>query len=163
MLRNKEIVDTGNYKKDQLLRVIDEVPGVRYRELLRKCKFNNGTLSYHIATLEKCSRIKVIRNKSRKETRFYSASVSEPETAVLGFLRIRTTKKIILFLIERKFATFNELVILIGKSPSTTSWYLKRLADSRILIKTKKNKISNYLLQDYFEVENATKKFGTSW
>ena len=42
-----------------IFNIISHIPGIRYRELLRITKFNNGTLSYHLLTLEKNLMIKV--------------------------------------------------------------------------------------------------------
>ena len=54
-----------------------------------------------------------------------------------------TTKMIILKLLDQKTCTFNEISVHINKAPSTTSWNLKRLLDSEIIIR-KKNGLSKF-------------------
>jgi predicted transcriptional regulator len=147
-----------NDRKKLLLKIINFSPGIRYRELLRITSLNNGTLSHHLATLEKCSTIKIIRSQNSNITRYYPASISNEEAIILGYLKIKTTKEIIIKLLERKCCTFNELVSHINKAPSTTSWNLKRLLDSEVIIRRRGIELSEYLLKNPIEVEKLLKK-----
>jgi predicted transcriptional regulator len=150
----KENID----KRTFLLKLINLSPGVRYRELLRLTNLNNGTLSHHLTSLEKSATIKVIRPENSNITRYYPASTPTEETIILGFLKIKTTKEIIIKLLERKCCTFNELVSHINKAPSTTSWNLKRLLDSEVIIRRRGVELSEYLLKNPIEVEELLKK-----
>jgi predicted transcriptional regulator len=145
-------------KKTLLLKIIDLSPGVRYRELLRITNLNNGTLSHHLSSLEKGSTIKVMRPENSNITRYYPASTPTEVTIILGYLKIKTTKEIIIKLLERKCCTFNELVSHINKAPSTTSWNLKRLLDSEVIIRRRGIELSEYLLKNPIEVEKLLKK-----
>ncbi len=151
-----------NDRKSLLLKIINFLPGIRYRELLRLTQLNNGTLSYHLSALEKGSNIKVIRTNNSNITRYYPASISNDETIILGFLKIKTTKEIITKLLEKNGCTFNELVIHLGKAPSTTSWNLKRLIDSEVIIRKKGFEFSEYYLKNPNKVENLIKKSNTT-
>ena len=52
--------------KGLILKYVDRGPGIRYRELLRLTGLVNGTLEYHLKTLERTHRVKVLRwEKSR--------------------------------------------------------------------------------------------------
>ncbi len=158
------ILDLGKLKKENsgkktlLLKLIDLSPGIRYRELLRITNLNNGTLSHHLSSLEKGSTIKVVRPKNSNITRYYPASTPTEETIILGYLKIKTTKEIIIKLLERKCCTFNELVSYINKAPSTTSWNLKRLLDSEVIIRRRGIELSEYLLKNPIELEKLLKK-----
>jgi predicted transcriptional regulator len=145
-------------KKTLLLKIIDLSPGIRYRELLRITNLNNGTLSHHLSSLEKGSTIKVMRPENSNITRYYPASTPTEVTIILGYLKIKTTKEIIIKLLERKCCTFNELVSHINKAPSTTSWNLKRLLDSEVIIRRRGVELSEYLLKNPIEVEELLKK-----
>jgi predicted transcriptional regulator len=144
-------------KKTLLLKIIDLLPGIRYRELLRITNLNNGTLSHHLSSLEKGSNIKVMRPDNSNITRYYPASTPTEETIILGFLKIKTTKEIIIKLLERKCCTFSELVSHINKAPSTTSWNLKRLLDSEVIIRRRGIELSEYSLKNPLEVEKLLK------
>lgn len=71
---------------------------------------------------------------------------------------INTTKEIIMKLLDQKICTFNEISTHINKAPSTTSWNLKRLLDSEIIIR-KKDGLSKFSLNNLSQVENIIKKF----
>ena len=155
---NKDKVD----KKKLLLKIIDLSPGIRYRELLRITNLNNGTLSHHLSTLEKSSIIKVLRSENSNITRYYPSSVPNEETIILGFLKIKTTKELIVKLLEKKSCTFNELVLHINKAPSTTSWNIKRLLDSNVIITKKGIDCSEYSLKNPKKVEVLFQKANIS-
>jgi predicted transcriptional regulator len=99
-----------------------------------------------------------MRPENSNITRYYPASTPTEETIILGFLKIKTTKEIIIKLLERKCCTFNELVSHINKAPSTTSWNLKRLLDSEVIIRRRGVELSEYLLKNPIEVEELLKK-----
>jgi predicted transcriptional regulator len=147
-----------NDRKKLLLKIINFSPGIRYRELLRLTSLNNGTLSHHLAALEKCSSIKIIRSQNSNITRYYPASTTTEEAIILGYLKIKTTKEIITKLLEQKYCTFNELVDHINKAPSTTSWNLKRLLDAEVIIRRRGAEFSEFMLKNPVEVENLLKK-----
>lgn|SRR5574341_133285 len=117
--------------RSTLLQHISEIPGIRYRELLRLTGFANGVLAYHLALLEKSISIKVDR-KSRM-TRYYPISIPSEESRIIGFLKTNTARKITVFILEHDSCTFNEIVECVKKAPSTVSWHLKRLADAGIV------------------------------
>jgi len=160
--------DLGKVKKDKvdrkklLLKIIDLSPGIRYRELLRITNLNNGTLSHHLSTLEKHSIIKVLRSENSNITRYYPYSTSTEETIIVGFLKIKTTKELIVKLLEKKSCTFNELVAHVNKAPSTTSWNIKRLLDSNVIVKKRGMDCSKYSLKNPKEVEKLLQKINIS-
>jgi predicted transcriptional regulator len=158
ILKVEKIEKEKNDRKKLLLKIINFSPGIRYRELLRITSLNNGTLSHHLSTLEKCSTIKIIRLQNSNITRYYPASTSNEEAIILGYLKIKTTKEIIIKLLEQKRCTFNELVAHINKAPSTTSWNLKRLLDAEVIIRRRGVEFSEYSLKNPVEVENLLKK-----
>lgn len=145
--RDSEITANGN-NRDIILKIINSFPGIRYRDILRLTKLNNGTLSHHLSALEKRSVIKIGRTENSNITRYYAASIPTDETLILNYLKIKTTKKIIQVLVEVEGATFNEIVNHINKAPSTTSWNIKRLLDSNIVGRKKGENVSLFFLHN---------------
>lgn len=145
VMNNKE-VESVSSNKGKILRIINSFPGIRYRDILRLTNLNNGTLSHHLSTLEKCSIIKIGRTENSNITRYYPASTPSDETLILNFLKIKTTKNIILMLQGTEVATFGEIVEHIQKAPSTTSWNLKRLMDSKIVGRKRGDNVSLFFL-----------------
>jgi predicted transcriptional regulator len=114
-----------------LMRYIEQTPGIRYRELLRRTGLVNGVLTHHLAALEKANMIKVYRES--RITRYYPVSISDKESAVLKFVRHEPIREILLFILKNEMCTFNEIVNHTGKAPSTVSSHLKRLEEAGII------------------------------
>lgn len=123
-------------KRYLILEIVTSVPGIRYRDLLRITKFNNGTLSYHLLRLEKKLMIRKLRSEKGHVASFYPYEFQIEEAITLGYLRIKTTRQILILLNSKRIASFSEIVAYIHKAPSTTSWHLKRLVESNIVTKT---------------------------
>jgi predicted transcriptional regulator len=119
--------------KEKLLMYVSNMPGIRYRELLRFTGLSNGVLAYHLGRLEKCSQIKVARQKENRMTRYYSISISAQESHILGQLRNNVSRQIIKFILNHDLCTFNEITEHMGKAASTVSWHLKRLKQEGLI------------------------------
>ncbi len=115
-----------------LMKHVEKIPGIRYRELLRLTRLANGVLSYHLSALERANMIKVDRES--RITRYYPLSVSDKESSILKFVRHEPTREILLFILEHDMCTFNEIVDHIGKAPSTVSSHLKRLKEAGLVL-----------------------------
>ncbi|HET6591125.1 MAG: winged helix-turn-helix transcriptional regulator [Candidatus Nitrosocosmicus sp.] len=145
LTEGKEI-ESGSSNRVTILKIINSFPGIRYRDILRLTNLNNGTISHHLSALEKCSVIKISRTENSNITRYYPASTPSDETLILNFLKIKTTKSIIQMLQDAEEATFGEIVEHIHKAPSTTSWNLKRLMDSKIVGRKRGENVSLFFL-----------------
>ena len=141
-----------------IFNIISHIPGIRYRELIRLTKFNNGTLSYHLLTLEKHLIIKVLRPEKGNITRYYPYLTPIDEALVVGYLRIKTSRQILMLLQSKRKASFSEIVLHIKKAPSTTSWNLKRLLESNIVLKKKNNESWIYSLRNPKLIEKLVNK-----
>lgn len=136
-----------NYNKLLVFQVISYLIGIRYRELLRITGFNNGTLTYHLETLEKNNIIKTLRVKHGNITRYYPHWVSPESAVTIGYLRTIPARQIMLLLHHEGVTSFSKIVSHINKSPSTTSWYLKKLIASEIVIRIKGKKNLGFSLK----------------
>jgi predicted transcriptional regulator len=153
VLNENEINSNGN-NRGKILKIINSFPGIRYRDILRLTNLNNGTLSHHLSILEKRSIIKIGKTENSNITRYFPASTPSDETLILSYLKIKTTKGIILKLLNTQDgASFNEIVNHIKKAPSTTSWNLKRLVDSKIVVRKKGKEFSLFFLLNKERVE----------
>jgi len=119
--------------KHLLLTNIINAPGIRYRELLRLTGLSNGVLAYHLGALEKSYQIRVDRQRDSRTTRYYSISIPDQDSEILGQLRNNVAREIIKFILEHDLCTFIEIVEHLRKAPSTISWYLKRLKEAGII------------------------------
>ena len=146
ILNENEANSNGN-NRDKILKIIDSFPGIRYRDILRLTNLKNGTLSHHLSILEKRSIIKIGKTENSNITRYFPASTPSDETLILNYLKIKTTKSIILMLQDTDDGvSFNEIVYHINKAPSTTSWNLKRLVDAKIVGRKRGKEVSLFCL-----------------
>ena len=146
LFNENEIESNGN-NRSTILKIINSFPGIRYRDILRITNLNNGTLSHHLASLEKRSIIKISRTENSNITRYFPASTPSDETLILNYMKIKTTKSIIMMLNDTNDdVSFSEIVKHINKAPSTTSWNLKRLVDSNVVGRKRGKDVSLYYL-----------------
>jgi len=145
-----------------ILQIVTHNPGIRYRDLLRVTKFTNGTLSYHLLTLEKRSMIKTLRLTGGHITRFYPYLFPIEEANTLGYLKIKTTRQILLLLYNKGRISFSEIVTHLNKAPSTTSWNLKRLIEADLITKKKNSESCEFLLRNPGLVEKLVKHDGVT-
>jgi predicted transcriptional regulator len=119
--------------KEMILMHINNIPGIRYRELLRLTRLSNGVVEYHLSALEKSCHIRVDRQKENRTTRFYSISIPTQESELLGQLRGDVSRQIIKFILEHDLCTFIEIAEHLHKASSTVSWHLKRLKKAGLI------------------------------
>jgi len=156
--------NTNNTNRNEILSLIVENPGIRYRELLRLSDLSNGVLSYHLKKIEKSKPILVVR-QNKKTTRYYSSEIPFEEISIIGQIRHSTTRRRILTLIlKHKVCTFDSIVEHTNKAPSTVSWHLKALLESKIVSvqKSERNKYLVYQLNSNRFIGNLLSKFSNN-
>jgi predicted transcriptional regulator len=79
--------------QDKIIKYVNEIPGIRYRELLRMTGLSNGVLSYHLRSLDNSGKIRVNRVNNRV-TRYFSYDVSSKESYVLGYCDKKLLEKL---------------------------------------------------------------------
>ena len=136
----KVVKEAGKKDYQTLLKLVMENPGIHFRELLRASDLGNGTLERQLALLERLGLLRA--NRSRGFTRYYNSDVSKTDAELLYLLKQRTCREIIrLLLLEEggddtksaSLFTFQKIVQMTGKAPSTVSVQLGRLIDHKVL------------------------------
>ena len=141
----------------QIQQIIEENPGIQFREIMRTSGLKNGVLSHYLGKLEKNGIIKVIRGP--RQVRFFPPRITDDESIVIKALRKQTPRDLLLALITEDGLEFSELVKEVKKSPSTVSLYLSQLVeDGLVEIKTvnlkkryhiKARELVDKLIEDY--------------
>ena len=121
-------------RDSQLQQIIEENPGIQFREIMRSSGLKNGVLSHYLGKLEKNGIIKVIRGP--RQARFYPPRITEDESIAIKALRKQTPRDLLLALIKEDGLEFSQLVKEVRKSPSTVSLYLSQIVDDG-LVETK--------------------------
>ena len=112
-------------RSQKLQELIDDNPGIQFREIMRSSGLKNGVLSHYLKKLEDNGVIKVMRGP--RQVRFYSPSITEEESIVIKALRKETPRDLLLALIKDDGLEFSELVSEVNKSPPTVSLYLSQI------------------------------------
>jgi len=115
----------------QLQQIIEENPGIQFREIMRSSGLKNGVLSHYLGKLEKSGIVKVIRGP--RQARFYPPKITEDESIVIKALRKQTPRDLLLALIENDGLEFSQLVKAVKKSPSTVSLYLSQIVEDELV------------------------------
>jgi len=118
-------------RDSQLQQIIEENPGIQFREIMRSSGLKNGVLSHYLGKLEKSGIIKVMRGP--RQSRFYPPQITEEESIVIKALRKQTPRDLLLALIENDGLEFSQLVKAVKKSPSTVSLYLSQIVEDGLV------------------------------
>jgi predicted transcriptional regulator len=152
-----------NSIQDKIVKCVNEIPGIRYRELLRITGISNGVLSYHLNLLDNSGKVQVHRVNNRV-TRYFSHDVSTVESNSVGLLRQNTTRKIIVYIMEYGPCEFHDIVNYAKKVPSTVPWHLSRLKDANIIKVRKQNELNYYEVKVYkIVLQNLLNKYKSSF
>ena len=118
-------------RDSQLQQIIEQNPGIQFREIMRSSGLKNGVLSHYLGKLEKSGIVKVIRGP--RQARFYPPKITEDESIVIKALRKQTPRDLLLALIENDGLEFSQLVRAVKKSPSTVSLYLSQIVEDELV------------------------------
>ena len=82
--------------QSNILDVLSNNPGIRYKELARQTGMANGVLTYHLNILDQIGFIN--KFKQDKIIRYYPVDIPKKDLKIISHLRVRSEKDIILFL-----------------------------------------------------------------
>jgi predicted transcriptional regulator len=126
----KKMLEVGIRQK--LFTLISECPGIHFRDAQRRTKTATGNLSYHLEHLVKAGLLETVRDG--KYLRYYACNeMSFEQKGILEFVRRKTDRHILLFLLQNETSTNEQLSEILHLSPSTISWHIKKLVDANIL------------------------------
>ena len=115
----------------KIKQIIEQNPGIQFREIMRSSGLKNGVLSHYLGKLEKHGIIKVIRGP--RQARFFPPHISEDESTVIKALRKQTPRDLLLALIKEDGLDFSQLVKEVKKSSSTVSLYLSQIVKDELV------------------------------
>ena len=130
--------------RNKIYNFVNKYAGSHLRELERKSKIPYSTLKYHLHYLVKHNLI--IEKIGSKNSKYYPKTIASDDIEILGLLRQKNIRKIILFILISNKCTLRDLEEFTILSPSTVSWYLNGLTKKGIIKKTKIGKKTIYKL-----------------
>ena len=138
-------------REERIILEIKNNPGIRFRELMKSMKVTNGVMSYYIQKLEKLGVI--FTERKSRVSRLFTDNIDTSDVSLIKFLRTATPKKIMLVLLKDDKLTFRQITEKIQMSPSTTSFYLKKLVSSDI-VRVSNGANNKYILENKKQVSN---------
>ena len=112
-----------------------------------------GSIQYHLNYLARQGLIKVEREGNN--LRYFPKEFKQENKKVMGFLRQKSIRNILLFVLTHDNCNHEQIVKFVKLSPSTVSWHLKKLEQENIVGFIKKGRKTFYnLLVDRGEITN---------
>jgi predicted transcriptional regulator len=143
----------GLEQRQQIYEHIVRFPGSHFREIQRHLKLPVGTLQYHLQNLMEDKL--VISKKDGEYLRYYAIGLlTYMERKLLSLLRQKPIRHIAILLLTSKELNHKKLVSELNLSPATTSWYLNKMLESRIV---KKRRVGKEVLYSLSRPEDVAK------
>ena len=131
--RDKKVLELE--ARREIYEVVKEFAGCHFREIGRKSRLPTGTVAYHLAYLVKHGLIK--EEKYENKVRYFPREFQSSNKKLLGLLRQKTIRNIILFIATHPNSNHERIVRSVNISPSTVSWHIKKLEYQGIIRFTK--------------------------
>jgi predicted transcriptional regulator len=137
VVRARNRIDS-NKNRNQVLKFINDNPGVSLHDLMKSLNINKGTVRYHLMILNLNHRVTSYKADDKYVRYFTNAgSYSVKQQLVLSLMRRDGINKVLSRLIETPGLTNLELSIELNMNESSTIRYLKELSANDIIIKEK--------------------------
>jgi len=135
----------------KIYKVVNKYAGLHFREVERKSELATGSVKYHLDFLVKQGLIKF--EKEGNNVRYFPRSFKAENKKIMSFLRQKSVRAIVLFILMHPKCNHEEIVSFVRLSPSTVSWHLKKLEESNMIGFVKKGRKTHYnILVDRNEV-----------
>jgi predicted transcriptional regulator len=121
-------------------------PGLHLRALQRRLGLPLTSLEYHVDYLVRKNVI--YRERAGRFTRFYARLLDEKDREVISVLRQRRLREIVLIILGKDGAKFQELQGILGLPSSTLFYYLKYLLDNGVITRDQVGSETVYNVKD---------------
>jgi len=138
--REKKVLEVDDRRR--LYGIVKNYPGIHFREVERKSRLSTGSVQYHLNFLVKQNLIKL--EKENNSARYFPKDFLPENKKIMAYLRSKSTKNIILFILTNNDCNHEQIVRFVNLSPSTVSWHLKKLEESDIIRFIKKGRKTFY-------------------
>jgi predicted transcriptional regulator len=137
-------------------RIFEQVsrnPGTYLREMETTLDVSVGDLQYHLGQLERAGLI-YAHDDGRRKGYFVANEVQYFDRQAISTIRMRTPRRIIIFLLMNPDATFQQILGEFRFTKGALSFHLKRLTGSGMVMKGKKERESIYKVAEPEKVRN---------
>ncbi|KAF6243371.1 hypothetical protein C6988_03765 [Nitrosopumilus sp. b1] len=144
-------------KLEKIATEINQNPGIRFNELLRKTEIPSGTLMHYVKQLEKRKVINIKRES--RQTRYFSIDVKNYEVNTIIAFRKPTLKNILLCLMNTDYLSLPMISEAIKKSPPTCSVALAELTDIGLVESALQGRKKTFKVIDKNSILKITQKY----
>jgi predicted transcriptional regulator len=137
-------------RRKMIFQQISKYPGTYLREMEKTLSLSLGDLQYHLQQLEKANLISS-HDDGRRKRYFVKAEVNFFDREIISFVKIRTSRNIIIFLLLHPDSSFKEILAEFHFTKGALSFHLKKMFHADIITKSKREKETIYRIKD----ENA--------
>ncbi len=134
-------------RRKMIFQQISKYPGTYLREMEKALSLSLGDLQYHLQQLEKANLISSYDDGRRKRY-FVKTEVSYADREILSFIKIRTLRQIIIFLLLHPDSSFKEILAEFHFTQGALSFHLKKLLRVNIITKAKREHETIYRITD---------------
>ncbi|UCF07614.1 MAG: winged helix-turn-helix transcriptional regulator [Thermoplasmata archaeon] len=143
-LKRKEVLEL--FTRERIYDYINGHPGDHYNSIKKKLDLNNGSLAYHLRTLEEQNFIKSMRDGMYK--RFYPVNMKIPR--INGFTLASTPGRIMKMIFGHPGMTQKDVVAAMGVSQQVVSYHINQLIDSGLLRAERHGKTFRYFAVELY-------------
>jgi predicted transcriptional regulator len=149
--------------RQRIYNLIEQNPGLHFREVQRRTGLAVGSLQYHLGYLAKKQIIRI--EKNGKFTRYYSVAGPQlgESQSTMSLLRQESLRKIMIFLLTKKRANNTRIAEALGLSPSTISWHLDKLVKAGLIEKKRKGRKIFYKVINSEQVASILREYKKSF
>jgi len=134
-------------RRKMIFNQISKYPGTYIREMEKALSLSLGDLQYHLQQLEKADLISS-HDDGRRKRYFVKNEVNYFDREILSFIKMRTPRRIIIFLMIHPDSCFKEILAEFHFTKGALSFHLKKLIKANIVINIKREKEMIYKIKD---------------
>jgi predicted transcriptional regulator len=134
-------------RRKMIFHQISKYPGTYIREMEKTLSLTMGDLQYHLQQLEKADLISS-HDDGRRKRYFVKNEVNYFDREILSFIKMRTPRRIIIFLLLHPDSSFRETLAEFHFTKGALSFHLKKLIKANIVITIKREKEMIYRIND---------------
>ena len=138
----KKVLELDNRRK--IFEVVKKFAGSHFKEIERKSNLPSGTAKYHLAYLTK--RGLISEAKDGNNIRYFPRVFKPENKKLLSFLRQKTIRNILLFVLTHSNCYHEQIVNAVNVSPSTVTWHLKKMEKNNIIESRKDGRKTFYTI-----------------
>ncbi|HSB46609.1 MAG TPA: winged helix-turn-helix transcriptional regulator [Candidatus Bilamarchaeum sp.] len=128
----------------KIFEAVEKHAGSHFREIERRSGLPTGTVRHHLSYLAKHGLIS--EQKDGNNVRYYPRAFDPGKKKLIGLLRQKTLRAIILTLLIHDNCNNDLLARKAGISPSTATWHMKKLEERGIIKSRREGRKTFYRL-----------------